>query len=90
MEKLCQMGILHRGLSEFLSLIMLIKKSHSGAKLAKSPEYNPVVDFKYLNSHLPDIKYSYPEIKHVLHKIGRHSSQVFSMLDLKLAFHFIK
>ncbi len=38
MEKLRQMGILRRGSSEFLSLIMLIKKSHSGAKLAKSPE----------------------------------------------------
>ncbi len=29
MEKLGQMGILHRGSSEFLSPIMLIKKSHS-------------------------------------------------------------
>ncbi len=34
MEKLLQMGILCRGSSEFLSPIMLIKKSHSGAKLA--------------------------------------------------------
>ncbi len=86
MEKLRQMGILHRGSSEFLSAIVLIKKSHSGAKLAKSPEYRLVVDFKYLKSHLPDIKFSYPEIKHVLHKIGRHSSHVFSMLDLKHTF----
>ncbi len=38
MGKLSQMGILHRGSIEFLSPIMLIKKSHSGAKLAKSPE----------------------------------------------------
>ncbi len=44
------------------------------------------MDFKYLNSHLPD---SYPEIKHVLHKIGRHSSRVYSMLDLKHSFHSI-
>ncbi len=41
-----------------------------------------MVDFKYLNSHLPDIK-------HVLHKIGRHSSRVFSMLDLKHVLHSI-
>ncbi len=85
MEKLCQMGILHRGSSEFLSPIMLIKKSHSGAKLNKTPEYRLVVVFKYLSSHLPDIKFSYPEIKHVLHKIGRHSS----ILDLKHTFHSI-
>ncbi len=52
MEKLREMGILLRGSSEFLSPIMLIKKSHSGVKLAKSPEYHLVVDFKYLNSHL--------------------------------------
>ncbi len=31
MEKLHQMGVLRRGCSEFLSPIMLIKKSHSGA-----------------------------------------------------------
>ncbi len=68
---------------------MLIKKSHSGAKLNKTPEYRLVVDFKYLNSHLPDIKFSYPEIKHVLDKIGRHSSHAYSVLDLKHAFHSI-
>ncbi len=66
---------------------MLIKKSHSGAKLNKTLEYQLVVDFKYLNSQLPDIKFSYPEIKHILHKIGRHSSRVYSILDLKNAFH---
>ncbi len=87
MEKLRQKGILCRGSSEFLSPFMLIKKSHSGAKLAKAPEYHLVVDFKYLNSHLPDIKFSYHEIKHVLHKIGRHPSHVFSILNLKYAFH---
>ncbi len=59
MEKLLQMGILRRGSSEFLSPIMLIKKSHTGAKLNKAPEYRPVVDFKYLNLHLPDIKFMY-------------------------------
>ncbi len=89
MEKLHQMGILRRRSSEFLSPIMLIKKSHSGAKLNKAPEYQLVVDFKYLNSHLPHIKFSYQEIKHVLHKIGRRSSQVYSVLNLKSAFHLI-
>ncbi len=87
MEKLRQMGILLRGSSEFLSPIMLIKKSHTGAKLNNAPEHCLVVDFKFLNSHLPDTKFSYPEIKHVLHKIGRHSSRVFSILELKHAFH---
>ncbi len=89
MEKLHQVGILRRGSSEFLSPIMFIKKSHSGAKLNKAPEYHIVVDFKYLNSYLPDIKFGYPEIKQVLHKIGRHSSRVYSVLDLKHAFHSI-
>ncbi len=36
---------------------------------------------------MPDIRFSYPEIKHVLHKIGRHSNHVYSVLDLKQAFH---
>ncbi len=68
---------------------MLIQKSHLDAKLNKAPEYRLEVDFKYLNSHLPDIKFSYPEIKHVLHKVGRHSSRVYSVLDLKHEFHCI-
>ncbi len=89
MEKLRKMGILRRGSSEFLSPIMLIKKSHSRAKLAKSVQYCLVVDIKYLNSHLPDIKFSYPEIKNVLHTIGRYSSKVYSVLDMKHAFHSI-
>ncbi len=67
-EKLRQMGILRRESSEFLSPIILIKKSHSGAKLNKAPKYSLVVDFRYLNSHLPDIKFNYPEIKHVCTK----------------------
>ncbi len=89
MEKLRQMGILRRGSSEFLFPIMLIKKSHSFAKLAKSLEYRLVVDFKYLNSHLLDIKFSYTRIRHVLHKIGRHSSCLFSVFNLKQKFHSI-
>ncbi len=89
MEKLRLIGILRRGSSEFLSPIMLIKKSHSGEKLSKSPPYRLLVDFKYLNSHRPDIKFSYPEIKHVLHKIGRRSSHVYSILDMKHVFHSI-
>lgn len=68
MDKLHKMGILRRGSSELLSPIMLIKKSHTSAKLDSSPDYHLVVDLKYLNSHLPDDKFSYPEIKHVLHK----------------------
>ncbi len=89
MEKLRQMGILHRGSSQFLLPIMLIKKSHTGTKLNKALENRLLVDFKYMNSHLPQIKFSYLEIKHVLHKIGRHSSHVVSVLDFKQVFHCI-
>ncbi len=48
-----------------------------------------VEDFKYLNSHIPDVKFSYPEVKHILNKIGRSSANVFSVVDLKAAFHSI-
>ncbi len=48
-----------------------------------------VVYFKDLNSHLPDIKFSYPEVKHVLHKIGCSGSFVYSVLDLKNAYYSI-
>ena len=65
---------------------MLIPKAHSGSKCSTSPEYRLVVDFKYLNSHLPDIKFSSPEVKYVLHKIDRSNSSIFSVLDFKNAF----
>ncbi len=89
MKKYRLMGILHKVLSEFLSPIMFINKSHDETKLNKEQEYHMVVDFKHLNSHLPEIKFSYPEDKHVLHKIGRSKSRVYSVLDLKHAFYCI-
>ncbi len=87
MEKLHQMGILSRGSSEFLSPIMLIKRPHSDAKLNKAPEYLLVVDFKYLNSHLPDIKFSYPEIKDLLHKIGRQSRLQCARFEIRVSLY---
>ncbi len=89
MEKFYLMGILHKGSSEFLSHIMLIKKPHDGPKLNKEQEYRMAVDFKNFNSHLPDIKFSYPEVKHVLHRIGRSQSRVYSVLDLKHTFYLL-
>ncbi len=55
MDKLRKISILCSGSSEFLSPIMLIKKSHNGSLLGSLPEYHLVVNFKYLNSHLPDV-----------------------------------
>ncbi len=89
LEKYRLMGILRKGSSEFLSPVMLIEKSHDGTQLNTKQEYRMVVDFKHLNSHLPDIKFSYPEVKHILNKIGRSKSCVYSVLDLKHAFYCI-
>ncbi len=72
-----------------MSPITLIKKSYTDSSLGTSPEYHLVVNFKYLNSHLPDVKFSYPEDKHILHKIGRSSAKIYSVLDLRAAFHSI-
>ena len=89
LRKLQLMGILRRGSSEFLSPIMLIAKSHSGQKLSKAAPWRAVANFQYLNKHLPDVKFSYPDVKHVLHKIGRSRARIFSVLDLKHAFYSI-
>ncbi len=89
MEKFRLMGFLHKGFSEYLSLIILIKKCHDGAKLNKDQEYRTAVDFKHLNSHLPYIKFSYPEIKNMLHKIVRSQTNIYSDLDRKQTFYSI-
>ncbi len=83
------MRLLRKGSSEFLSPVMLIKKSQDGTRLNTKQEYRMVADFKHLNSHLPDIKLSYPEIKHILHKIGMSKSYVYSVLHFKHAFYYI-
>ncbi len=89
LKKLQLMGILRRGSSEFLSPLMLIRKSHSGQKLSKTPQWRAVANFQYLNKHLPDVQFSYPDVKHVLHKIGRSGAKIFTCLDLKQAFYSI-
>ncbi len=45
-----------------------------------------VVDFKHLNSHLLDIKFSYPKVKHILHKIGRSKSCVLKITLEEICF----
>ncbi len=89
LEKYRLMGILCKRSSEFLSPVMLIKKSYDGTRLNTKQEYRMVVDFKHLNSSLSDIKFSYPEVKHILHKIGRSKSCAYSVLDIKYAFYCI-
>ena len=89
MAKLAQLGVLERGSSEFLSPIMLIPKSHSGEKLSSDPNFRLLADYRWLNSHLEDTKFSYPELKYVLNRIGKSKAKVFSCLDLKNAFYSI-
>ena len=84
-------GILRRGTSEFLSPVMIIAKSHSGAKLKspKSTNFRLLCDYRFLNQYLPKLKFSYPELKYILRKIGASEAKVFSVLDLKTAFYAI-
>ncbi len=67
------------------SCLVMINKCQAIA----AQKYHIVIDFNYLNSHLPNVKFSYPEVKHVLNKIGRSASQVYSVLELKQAFFSI-
>lgn len=90
LTKLEKMGIVEKTFgSEFMSPIILVPKSHSGAKLGTDKQMRVVVDFKYLNNHLPQTRFSYPDLKYVLQKIGASKATVFSVLDLKNAFFSI-
>ncbi len=89
LKKFEQLGILQKGYSEFLSPVMLISKAHTGEVLDHSQPVRLLADFRHLNKHLQNIKFSYPEVKYILQKVGKTKPTVFSLLDLKHAFYSI-
>ncbi len=84
LEKLVQLGVLKKGLATSSSPIMLVdKKNQTGAKRV-------VADLRHLNSKIYRQNWPFPLIRDTIQKIGASNCKVFSIIDLKDAFHSLR
>ena len=83
MNRLVKLGVLKVGYSEYNSPIMLLpKRNQPGAP----PRI--VSDFRFLNKNLSNpVSSSFPHLRETLQQIGQQRPTVFSVLDLRDAFH---
>ena len=84
LDRLVQKGVLQQGLANNSSPLMLIEKPHErGAKRL-------VADLRHLNKRIVKANYPFPLIQDTIQKLGASECTVFSVIDLKDAFHSLK
>ena len=83
MKRLCYMGILKEGFLAYSSPVMLISK-----KLTKDKRV--VTDFRHLNVRITKNNLAYPLARDTFSVLGNSKCEVFSVLDLKDAFHSLR
>ena len=83
MKKGCTLGILKKGMSSYSSPIMLIPR-----KLTGIPRI--VTDFRHLNSRLVTLQPGIPLVRDAIQILGSSDSGVFSLADLRDAYHTLR
>ena len=83
MKRLCYLAILMEGFSAYSSPVMLISKKMIQDKRV-------VTDFRHLNMRIAKNNLAYPLIKDTFMLLGSPKCEVFSVLDLKDAFHSLR
>ena len=83
LDKLVKMGILVERESDYTSPIMAISKKGTKDKRI-------CTDFRLLNSKIRKMNASFPLIRETMSTIGASGCEVFSVVDLKEAFHSLK
>ena len=81
MKHLCYLGILKEGFSPYSSPVMLI--SH---KLTQDKRF--MMDFRHLSIRIAKNNLAYPLVRDTFSVLGNSKCEVFSVLDLKDAFHY--
>ena len=77
------MGILKEGFSAYSSPVMLISRNLSKDKRV-------VTDFRHLNMRIAKNNLAYPLVRDTFSMLGNSKCEVFSVLDLKDAFHSLR
>ena len=83
LTKLVKLGILQQGHTPYTSPVLLVKKKDTNDRRV-------VCDLRYLNSRCVSANSDVVTISDILQKLGKSNCKVFSVLDLKSAFHCLK
>ena len=80
MDRLEHLGIIHKGLTGYSSLVVLVK--HKNQNL-----YRVCSDFRILNEKLVKINNAFPLVRDCIEQLGRKKCHYLSTIDLRDAFH---
>ena len=83
MDRLKHLGIIHKGLTGYSSLVVLVKQKNQNL-------YQICSDFCILNEKLVKINHAFPLVRDCIEQLGRKKCQYLSMIDLRDAFHMLR
>ena len=83
MDRLKHLGIIHKGLTGYSSLVVLVK-------LRNQNLYRVCSDFHILNEKLVKINHAFPLVRDCIEQLGRKKCHYLSTIDLRDAFHTLR
>ena len=83
MNRLEHLGIIHKGLTSYSSLVVLVKRKNQNV-------YRVCSDFCILNEKLVKINHAFPLVRDCLEQLVRKKCHYLSMIDLRDAFHTLQ
>ena len=83
MDRLEHLGIIHKGLTGYSSLVVLVKWKNQNL-------YRVCSDFCILNEKLVKINHAFPLVRDCIEQLGRKKCHYLSTIDLRDAFHTLR
>ena len=83
MDRLEHLGIIHKGLTGYSSLVVLVKQKNQNL-------YRVCSDFCILNEKLVKINHAFPLVRDCIEQLGRKKCHYLSMIDLRDTFHTLR
>ena len=83
MDRLKHLGIIHKGLTSYSSLVVLVKWKNQNL-------YRVCNDFCILNEKLVKINHAFPLVRDCIEQLGRKKCHYLSTIDLRDAFHTLR
>ena len=80
MDRLEHLGIIHKGLTGYSPLVVLVKWKNQNL-------YRVCSDFHILNEKLVKINHVFPLVRDCIEQLGRKKCHYLSMIDLRDTFH---
>ena len=81
MDRLEHLGIIHKGLTSYSSLVVLVKRKNQNL-------YRVCSDFRILNEKLVKINHTFPLVRDCIEQLGRKKCHYLSMIDPRDAFPY--